>query len=258
MPEECDCRPFLMPFGAEIESLFQRFTDVEALRFLNDEFIVKEGNVDKNIFLVLRGSFVVEQSGQDRDVRRPSTLAMISCEPKTPSFIGEMAYLGSCRRTASVRCVGAVTAIKLSPSHLNAVLDDYPALTRLLCRQFTVRLKETSEHLSQLEKSFTLNARHLFRKAGDRIFNKGEPAKTLYQVIDGTVTVEGQAEHAAASHMNDGFLGLKEFLLEIPYQESVRAKSAAILVAIEESSRLAFIRNYPELTLRTLKNPPTA
>jgi CRP-like cAMP-binding protein len=254
MPEECDCRPFLMPFGSEIESLLQRFSDIEALRYLNDEFLVKEGNVDKDIFLVLRGSMVVEQSGEDRGILRPSTLAMISCEPKSPSFIGEMAYLGSCKRTASVRCVGAVTTLKLTPSHLSAILDDYPALTRLLCRQFTMRLKETSEHLSKLEKNFSLQARHLFKKEGAKIFVKGEPANMLYQVIDGAVALEGKEGSIPPENFRESFLGLKEYLLELPYQETIRATTPVMLVAIEKSSRIAFIRNYPELVLDVLKS----
>ncbi len=256
MPQTCANIEDVLPVGSEIESLLLRFPDVAALNFLNDEFLIRENEVDQDVYLVVRGSYVVEQIGTDRGCLRPSTLASVSNSPKSPSFVGEMAYLGSCRRTASVRCVGAVVAFHLQPCHLDAIFENYPLLTRLLCRQFTLRLKETSEHLSHLEAKWNLNAQHVFKSAGETVFTKGKPCLTLYQLVDGFLQIEGRPEPVNADAWEGGFVALKEFLLVQPCPFTATAHTPLILVAIEEASRLSFIRHYPQLVLDCLATPP--
>ncbi len=254
MPEPCEIDQFAtLALDPEIEKFLRRFPDIPALRFHNDELMVREGDVDQDIYLVLTGSYIVEQTAGDHSVLRPSTLAMISSDPATPTFVGEMAYLGAFPRTASVRCVGAVVALRLRPAHLDTILESYPGLTRLLCRQFTVRLKETSEHLSRLEQLTTLNARHLVKKAGETVLARGEAARTLFQLVDGVLEIEGWPDPITPGSLEGGFLALGEYLRGAPHTVTVKAKTTSMLVAIDESSRLAVVRSYPALALAALE-----
>ena len=52
-----------------------------------------------------------------------------------------MAYFGAQHRTATVRAVGSRQALHLKPTHLDAIMAGFPGLARILCRQFTTRLK---------------------------------------------------------------------------------------------------------------------
>ncbi len=64
----------------------------------------------------------------------------VACDVANFAIVGEMAYLGGQRRTASVRARTECHVLVLNPEHLETVMARFPMLTRVICRQFALRL----------------------------------------------------------------------------------------------------------------------
>ena len=133
----------------ELQSLRTQFPDITPLMFQAGEYLVEEGEESEDIFIVLQGAFVVEQALPGPGAR-VLTLANVSCSVETFAIVGEMAYLGTHMRTASVKAVANTHALCLKPRHLEALMGDCPMLTRVLCQQFVQRLREANQTLREL------------------------------------------------------------------------------------------------------------
>ena len=133
----------------EIQRLRGQFPDITPLMFQAGEYLIEEGEESEDIFIVLQGAFVVEQEASLVDAE-PLRLASVTCDVETFTIVGEMAYLGTHVRTASVKALSNTHALCLKPSHLEALMGDCPMLTRVLCQQFVQRLRETNQALREL------------------------------------------------------------------------------------------------------------
>jgi CRP-like cAMP-binding protein len=141
--------------------------------------------------LVINGAFVVEQArtGAPDDVQ--GHLAAVMVEPERPCFVGEMAWLGSFARTASVRSSGRLQALRLSAPHMETILSRFPDLTRALCRQFAQRLKGANEQVIAYQSEKLMKTAIQIKSPGDIVLTGGQLAQTLYQLVEGEVLVEG-------------------------------------------------------------------
>jgi CRP-like cAMP-binding protein len=251
MPTALDVADVDIPSSSEIHGLLRESPDIDALFFRDGEYLVRENDGTKDIFIVLHGSYVVEQSREGSEGGRSAeTLAVVMNNMDAPSFVGEMAYLGEGVRTASVRSSGATYALRLKPGHLETIIERLPGLTRILCRQFTARLRETTQMVKEGRKRMSMNAELLTKKAGELVFQGGEQAKTLYQLVHGTLLHEESHKILTAEQLPGGFIDPGPFFLGTTYPSTVRTETVACLVAISEDSKLAVIRNFPELMLR--------
>ena len=237
----------------EVLALLRRCPEVEPLRFRDAECLVTEHEEGRVIFLILNGSLRIERLG-DCPQAPAKILATLTCEPGTPGIVGEMAYFGAQRRTASVRSVGASLAIRLQPRHLDEIFEFLPGLTQLLCRQFTQRLQEANEALLGFQRRFDLAPTRRMAEAGDRLYEKGDPPDTLYQLLMGTLDLEFNGEHQVVGPQDlpDGFLEPEAFLRGQAHRTSATASSSAFLVAIGQERKEAFLRSYPQVVLKVL------
>lgn len=128
----------------EIQALTALHPDIALLLYQAGESLLRETDASNDIFIVLRGSYVVEQNGSDM------ALDETECDVETFSIVGEMACLGGQMRTATVRVKTECHALRLSPVHLETVIARFPNLTRMICRQFAIRLKAADEALCRL------------------------------------------------------------------------------------------------------------
>jgi CRP-like cAMP-binding protein len=185
-------------------------------------------------------------------------LAQIECSAEAPVIVGEMAYFGAQRRTATVRAVGSCQALHLKPGHLDAIMAGFPSLTRILCRQFTTRLREANDELRDLRARFDLAAQRRMVQPGDVILRAGEPADTLFQLAMGSVRI-GEGEKPVVLHTEDlpgGFLGLEAFLRGAAHGATATAEEPCFLAVIGADHREAFIRSQPALVLQVLRAGP--
>lgn len=250
MPQPFDPQALLQDADPEIPGLLARCPDLVPLRYRDGEFLVREGEEDQDLFVILSGSLVVERGGPP-----PATLAHLLCDPSAPVIVGEMAYFGDTRRTASVRTVGATVALRLAPRHVDALVASSPGLTRLLLRQLTRRLRDSNEALQGFQSRFRLDPRQVAAAEGEVLFTRGDPAGTLFQLLSGSVRVQGEGPGRVleGSDLPDGFLGLEAFLGARPHPVTATAASPCFLVAVDAARREDFLRCYPALALRVLE-----
>ena len=251
MPETYRFDDLKIPAGSEFFRLMERCPDIEALRFADGEYLMREGEERTDIFLVLRGSFVVEHASPSAGTQERDALAIVTCTLDAPQFVGEMAYLGQGRRSASVRASMAVFTLSLKPADLDVILGEFPMLTRILFKEFTRRLKETSEALGTFQEGMRLQAEHFFAQPGQLIIERGQPADKLYQLVDGAVErIEaGQSSTVRGDELPFGFIDPGPFFADAKYEATVKADGPAMLVAIARQSKLAVIRRYPDILL---------
>jgi CRP-like cAMP-binding protein len=251
MPDPLDPAKLALDPDSEIPALLDLCPDIALLRYRDGEKLVVEGEPSQEVFLVLKGSLVVEHL-EPEGAQRP--LAHLESGPEHPCIVGEMAYFGAQRRTATVRAVGACQALCLKPAHLDAIMEGFPALTRLLCQQFTRRLQETNDALRELRARFDLGAERRLAQPGELIFRIGERSP-LFQLAMGLVRLEGPkgTDILAARDLPEGFLGLEDFLRDRPQGATAVAEDTCFLAVIPPSRREAFLRNQPGLVLRVLE-----
>ncbi|HIJ64506.1 MAG TPA: cyclic nucleotide-binding domain-containing protein [Candidatus Hydrogenedentes bacterium] len=253
MAETFDLADLDIPEDSEYRRLLEACPDAEPKRFSDGDLLITEGDRSQEIFLVLRGAYVVEQARPCGNDAPGAALATVISSLDRPSVVGEMAYLGDTQRTASVRSSGTTFTLCLKPKHLDVIIEDFPAFTQILCRQFSRRLKEANEIVKKNERERAMNVDQVMKSAGQVVFAKGEPADVLYQIIDGVLVREEDGSQITAQTAPDGFVDPLPFFRGGTYASTVRAKNPAMLVSIAKESKLAIIRNYPQLLLSALQ-----
>jgi CRP-like cAMP-binding protein len=263
MPEPGDWDALRLPEGSEVRALLAVFPDLELLRFHDEELLIRGGEESLDIFLVLRGSCLVEHAGgpehPGEERRAGSELAVIEGRPDAPMFAGEMAYFGGGRRTASVRSVMTTCALRLGPKHLDRIIGEspaggFPGLTRILCRQFSERLAETSAQLRFYQDRPAMRLEQVFVSAGDTLFLEGDPADRLFQLVSGPLVQETSSGETmiVPDGPNPVFVAPGRFFRGQPHEHTVRAVRPCALLAVSHDHKLAVARNFPELVLSLL------
>lgn len=240
---------------AEVLRLFREHPGIETRGYRDGEFLVVEGQDAQEVFIVLKGAFVVEQAPTPPN-RTASILASVEVSPDRFAIVGEMSLLGLHRRSASVRSVGMTHTLCLGLQHLEAVLMGYPGLTRLVCEQFSTRLRDTNRRLKDLQDKFALNPHQRMVEPGTLLFSRGEPATVLYQMMMGAVRLEGDGEPRVVTpdQLEQGFLEPAPFLRNRPQAFTAVAEEQCFLVGIPATHLSALVRSYPDLALRVLES----
>jgi CRP-like cAMP-binding protein len=254
MADPLDLAQLKLPKGSEIPALLHLCRDIEALRMLDGECLVTEGETGQDLFLLLRGSLVVEKAGEGPHApARP--LTTLEAEPDSPVIVGEMAYFGAYARTATVRSVGASQVLRLSPKHVDRVLESFPGLTRLLFRQFTYRLQETSTALREFQSKLDLAAQRRMAQPGEVLFTAGQPSTDLIQIAVGSVRLEGPGPSRVVgpADLPGGFLCVGAWLTQAPWPYTATVEETCFLASIGGDRREAFIAGQPALVLQLLR-----
>lgn len=251
MPEPFDLQRVKIANLSPYHELLARCPGVALRRYADDETLITEGAESREIFLVLQGACVVETAPAPGSGNRPQTLAIINATPASPAFLGEMAPLGTGYRTASVRCSGAVFTAVLPPDSLDVVVNELPFFTRCLCRQFADRLREADRLIKDYQRDNALQADLVVKQPGQTIFKTGDPANTIFQLVEGVVRLDGHEsrETVTAAQLTEGFLEPGPFFRSAPYESTATAETTAMLVSISNQSLKAVIRRYPDLLL---------
>jgi CRP-like cAMP-binding protein len=253
MPQAFDPASLCLNTTGEPLRLLAQFSDLLALSFGDGEFLIQEDAASREIFLLLRGAVVVEKASAAPG-GMPVLLACLTVEPDCPVIVGEMAYLGDQPRAASVRSAGRTHALCLKPVHIDAILDGYPGLTRVICQQFSRRLQDTDQALRSLQSRFALAPVRRLATPGEVLFTRGAPADTLFQLVTGSVRLEspGGVRTLAPEDLPQGFLEAAPYLAGAAHRATATVAETAFLAAIDQDHRQAWIRTFPELVLASL------
>ena len=107
-------------------------------RYTTADRIVIEGNVDQAFYIIVHGDVMVKKGAK--------LLGML----ETGDCFGEMAYLASTERTASIYAVNDVAALKLNESLIEqTTMECQLKFLKVFLRTLVARLTHTSEQLSK-------------------------------------------------------------------------------------------------------------
>ena len=252
MPEPFDLTAIHLEVHPEIADFAARHPEVQAWTYRDGELLVREHEESQEIFVLLSGGLVVEREAVVPGTP-PTVLACLLAEDGL-AIVGEMAYLGALRRTASVRSSGMSRVLRLEPAHVDQIIEGCPMLTRVICRQFSRRLGETLEALSRFQGRFALQPGRRMASDGDVLYRAGDPAPDLLQLVAGSVRLErdDRSEVVAPDSLPQGFLNLEAYLRAGPQAATATVEGMAFLVALGEADRATVVRTFPELTLGLL------
>lgn len=250
MPEVYDIAQLGLGDHSEIRELLAQCSDIEARRYRDGEFLMREGEESSDLFIILDGACVVERPGAGPGAP-PSILATISADPLNPAILGEMAYFGTQRRSASVRSAGCTHTLCLNSRHIETIVESFPGLLKLIFRQFTQRLMEANQTLKEMQARFTMAAQRRMANAGERLFTEGEAASSLFQLVIGAVRLEsgGEVTLATPESLPRGFLDFEAFLSQGRHRATATVEGSAFLVVVDGTCREAVVRSCPELVL---------
>lgn len=254
MPEPFDITTLNLPEDSEVYALLEACPGIEGLRFANDEFLVHGDDTAQDIYIMLRGNCLVEQADAPQERKPGKELAVICAEPDAPVFVGEMAYLGGGFRSAAVRSVMATFTLRLKPEHLDIIMERFPWFTRILCKQFALRLGDANGYIKNYQNESAMEISQHFLSPGDVLVEAGAPADKLYQLVDGLLIEKGEDDVKIGPVGNTPcFIGSREFFSGGHYPHRVVAGSSAIVLALGKSRQEAIIRNFPELALGLIR-----
>lgn len=256
MPEPFD--PATIEVHPEIQEFMVRHAGTQPLLYRDGEILVREDEDSRDIFVLLDGGLVVERAPAVPGTP-PVILACITPE-EGPAIVGEMAYLGALRRTATVRSAGASHVLRLEPLHIDRILEGCPMLTRVICRQFSRRLQETLQTLSKLQARFAMNPGRRMAQEGEVLFKAGDQAHELFQLMAGAVRLErdGQVVTLAPEDLPQGFLAFEAYLSGAAHGCTATVDGMAFLSVLGEGDRETVVRTFPDLALKALRAAGTS
>jgi CRP-like cAMP-binding protein len=115
-----------------------------AREFAPGDTVCEEGDVADRLWLLARGSVSVRLTAPSGGSRRIASLAM-------GTVVGEMALLGTGRRSASVVADNDVFCYELAEAEFRSLLDEHPRIASKiltnLAREMARRVRVTSEYL---------------------------------------------------------------------------------------------------------------
>lgn len=264
MPEPFELDTVPIPEDSEIPALLAACTGAAPLRFADEEYLIRADEEALDVYLLIRGSCLVQHPGAEKG--RGNELAVVEATPEAPVFLGEMAYFrapesaasspGGAWRTASVRSAMTSWTLRLAPRHLDLIIERFPTMTRILCRQFTHRLREANELARHFQEILHLPFEQCFLQPGQTLFEAGAPADRLFQLVHGAVAEERDGVRSGIEASPDPaapvFLGVRPYFAGATYAATVCAASGAILLAFGPGAKAAVIRNHPALALNLL------
>ena len=264
MPEPYDIANLSLPADSEIPALLATFPEAVALRFGDEELLVRAWDPGHEFFRLRRGTCIVEmappepEESDEPSRRRPGNeLFTLTATPAHPLFVGEMACFGDGLRSASVRSSMNSVAVRFEPGTLHHILENFPRLTRTLCEQFSARLIDLNEQLRRHRQQLLMKAEQVFFEAGTVLFCEGEEAELLFQLVDGSVALshaDGGEEMLRPMGGKPVFIEPIPYLTAAPHERTATARSMVIAVSIASQSRDAVVRNFPHLTLELLRH----
>jgi CRP-like cAMP-binding protein len=253
MPEAIPWDELHLPVDHPILALRACCPNARPHRFADGDLVVDAAAPSRDCVLLVHGGCLVEAPGENTGRRPGNEMAIIEATPDAPVFVGEMASLvEGVDRLASVRSAMTSRGIRLSPNDLAIIMEQLPGLTRVLCRALSERLREVSLQLRHFRNDFALGFTPAFLNPGERLFERGAPAETLWQIAQGSVSLHHTttAEIITAEGDDPCFLDLAAYLQGGVHTATALAQGAVVALRIPQESRLAVVRNFPEHVLR--------
>lgn len=204
--------------------------------------IVTEGEPGDSLFVLVDGEVKVYHEGPPRiDLNRLQEGA----------FFGEIAVITRSTRTSTVEATGDATVLEISTEVVGELIDEHPAVLKVLLKFFRDRLVDTLIETSPLFTSFAksdrapLASRFSFLEAdpGTEFLRVGEEADGLYILLSGEVEVA-----PGLCNLSPGDLfGETSLLSDEPAPYGVTAHSKCWVLKLERQTFREVIMTHPQV-----------
>ena len=210
------------------------------------EVIIREGEHGDSLFVIAEGEVAVFQAGPPR--RELGRLV-------EGAFFGEVAVLTDHQRTASVEAQAPVTLLEITRAVVGDLLDEHPAVLRVLLRFFRDRLVANLTASSELfapfaeEEQQQLVSRFAFleSEAGSLLIREGQGADGLYLLLAGRLHVLRGGERRIAELGPGSVVGEISLLTHGPAVASIRAASKCWLLKLQRRDFQEVIMTHPQV-----------
>ena len=123
----------------------------EAMEFNEGESMISENDADYDIFILTEGALEVVSKGA-KSTSEEVVISKADC-----NVYGEITWLTRNKRTATLRCHGAVSAIKIDGEELFKYMEANPAIGFEIMRNTAVIVAERLENTNTLIKQILWN-----------------------------------------------------------------------------------------------------
>lgn len=227
---------------------------VTRLQYLDGEEVLKEGSTGEALFFLEEGALVVEQEAAPGTP--PRILKLLTNAPDSGQLLpfGEMAQLTGLR-SATIRCSGGATVVRILPSVFEDVYKEFPEVARTLNFKLIETLRDTNHRVRELSARLDPPVERMLLDRDLVLTEAGEPSQVLWQCVAGHVRrihVDGLSEEILPDA--DGFLDPLPFFREQAWPRTLEATAGSFLVRWKVAERHDVFRFYPELAMRLLKD----
>ena len=123
---------------ANLSDLFQ-----ESRTYRPGQIITKEGEKDRDLYVLSEGTLEVSVKGDDGDV--------VVSEIYPPEIIGEISFLNGSPRTATIRAKTDAKVYILSYYKVEQEMAEIPPWFKLILRTLTQRMQACSQRMKEME-----------------------------------------------------------------------------------------------------------
>ena len=123
---------------ANLSDLFQ-----ESRTYRPGQIITKEGEKDRDLYVLSEGTLEVSVKGDDGDV--------VVSEIYPPEIIGEISFLNGSPRTATIRAKTDAKVYILNYYKVEQELAEIPPWFKLILRTLTQRMQSCSQRMKEME-----------------------------------------------------------------------------------------------------------
>ncbi len=222
---------------------------VELRSYAQGERILNQGEPGDSLYILVEGEVTVYHEGSPRvEVHRLSEGA----------FFGEIALLTNFRRSATVEATQDITVLEISRGVLSDLIEEHPAVLKVLLRFFRDRLIDTLIDTAELFAPFgnedrrQLVSRFLFleAEAGTHLIQEGQPADGLYILLSGALKIsrQNEEERQRITDLGPGsVVGEMSLLANAPAVNTITARNKCWLVKLERRTFKEVIMTHPQV-----------
>lgn len=210
--------------------------------FQDGEKIIREGEPGDSLFVLVEGEVRVYHEGSP-----PIELTRL----QEGAFFGEIAVLTRFTRTSTVEAATDVTVLEISTEVIGELIDEHPAVLKVLLKFFRDRLVDTLIETSPLFAPFARSDRAalasrfqlLEAEPGTQFLTAGEEADGLYILLSGRLEV-----NPGVGPLRPGdIFGETSLLTEDPAPYGVTARSKCWVLKLERRTFREVIMTHPQV-----------
>ena len=116
----------------------------EVFDYADQNYLFHYGETSDCVYVILDGEVEILGSGNDGH-------EVLLATSKANTLIGEMAVLSGAGRTASVRALGAVTALAIPNNRFLELISGNPQVALQVMQMLSTKLADTSRHAADLQ-----------------------------------------------------------------------------------------------------------